>query len=265
MKKLLTIIAISFVCATPLAAQAMTRAEILAEISRLVAVVDTIKAQLRALGVDVDGITTNPTTPTYVQPTKCLSWSREMTVDSQGNDVLQLQRFLVNQQKLDVEPNGFFGTKTYSALLNWQRAVGLVGTGIVDKASADMINSYCASGKMAPVTSSGVTTNPRIGIPVTSVDKYSFTIEPKSGQAPHQVSAFFAVSGTTCTSYALDWGDGTGNVSREGGSTNCDTDSINRQLTHIYQSRGTYTVTFRTIRGYLSSAPIVAQETISVY
>jgi peptidoglycan hydrolase-like protein with peptidoglycan-binding domain len=265
MKRTLATLAIACACIAPLTTSALTRDEILAEIARLTKVVDAIKAQLRAIGVDVDSVDPGvPNTPLPTVTSGCLNWFRTMSLGMQGSDVTQLQTFLVKQGVLDAEPTGYYGSLTRGAVYKWQLAATLDGTGNVDRNTADTMNAYCSSGRTPTTGTTGTTgtTNPRL--PVAPVDRFSFTIEPKSGTAPHQVSAFFVISGTTCTAYALDWGDGTTGVSREGSTSNCDPDSINRQLTHVYQSRGTYTVTFKTIRGMLSSAPIVSQGTVVV-
>ncbi|MFM2415090.1 MAG: putative peptidoglycan binding domain [Candidatus Parcubacteria bacterium] len=268
MKKIVASCALALVFIAPLSAAALTREEILAEIARLTKVVDVIKAQLRAIGVDVDNL--DGGTPSGGTAAKCISWRRVLSSGMQGNDVLEVQNFLVRQGVLDSEPTGFYGTLTRGAVYRWQVAAGLEGTATVGPATADTMNAYCATGRKVslggtqPVNNptTTTTTNPRL--PVAPVDRFSFSVEPRSGAAPHQVSAFFAISGTTCTAYALDWGDGTTGVSREGNNATCDPDSINRQLTHVYAARGTYTVTFKTIRGFLSSAPVVSQATITV-
>ncbi len=265
MKRTLATLSIICACIAPLSASALTREEILEEIARLTKVVDAIKAQLRAIGIDVDNVDPGvPNTPST--GTSCISWSRALSIGAQGSDVRQVQTFLIRQGVLDSEPTGYFGTLTRGAVYKWQLAAGIDGTGTVNRDTADTMNVYCNSGRvpsgLTGGTTTGTTTTTRL--PVAPVDKFSFTVEPKSGVAPHQVSAFFVISGTTCTAYSLDWGDGTMGVTREGGGSSCDPDSINRQLTHVYQARGTYTVTFRTIRGSLMTAPIVSQATITV-
>jgi peptidoglycan hydrolase-like protein with peptidoglycan-binding domain len=271
MKRFIVSILLAATIIAPISAAALTREEILAEIARLTKFVDGIKAQLRAMGIDVDNLDNGGTVN---QPggtnSKCINWRRTLSSGMQGDDVMDLQGFLVRQGVLDSEPTGFYGELTRGAVYRWQIAAGLDGTATVGPTTADTMNAYCATNRK--VTLSGTsrptnpttttTTNPRL--PVAPVDRFSFSVEPRSGAAPHQVSAFFAISGTTCTAYALDWGDGTTGVTREGGNSSCDPDSINRQLTHVYSAKGTYTVTFRTIRGSLSSAPIVSQATITV-
>lgn len=268
MKRIFVSALIALTLVGPLSASALTREELLEEIARLTKVVDVIKAQLRAIGIDVDSVDLGIPNTTPTTGSKCISWSRTMSLGMQGSDVQQLQVFLVRQGVLDSEPTGYYGSLTRGAVYKWQLAADLEATGTVTRDTGDTMNVYCSSGRMPTTTNTNTTTttttttNPRLQ--VAPVDRFSFTVEPRSGAAPHQVSAFFVISGTTCTAYSLDWGDGTTGISREGGNTSCDSDSINRQLTHVYQARGTYNVTFRTIRGALSSAPIVSQTTITV-
>jgi peptidoglycan hydrolase-like protein with peptidoglycan-binding domain len=270
MKKIVVTLSIGLLLVTPFFASALTREEILDEIGRLIKIVDAIKGQLRKLGVDIDnpdvGVPNNPL-PTVTQG--CINWYRTMTLGTTGTDVTQLQTFLGRQGMLDAAPTGYFGTATRGAVYRWQIAASMNGTATVDRDTADTMNAYCSTGKSpSPSTSTGTGTNVGTGtntrLPVAPIDRYSFTVEPRSGAAPHQVSAFFVISGTTCTAYSLDWGDNTAPVTREGSYTNCDPDSINRQLSHTYLSKGSYNVTFRTIRGSLSNAPVVSQTTVTV-
>lgn len=265
-KKIITFI-IALAIVVPAVSSALTRDEILAEIARLIKIVDTLKAQMRAIGIDPDAPAI-----TGVQPqTLCLPISRALTNGFSGSDVYALQGFLIEQGVLSDEySTGFYGAITKEAVARWQLLSRIPATGVVDKQTVDAMKAACVSGvsviqaRTNPISTTTVPRTTTTGGSVVPVDNFSFTIEPTTGKAPHAVSAFFAVAGTTCTSYSLDWGDGTAPVTREGGVTGCDSDQINRQLTHVYQARGSYVVVFKTIRGYLAQAPAVTQKTITV-
>lgn len=263
MYKSLSALIITVLVVVPAVTSAMTRDEILSEIARLIKIVDAIKVQLRAIGIDPDGTNTGTT-----GSGECLPVNRSLQVGASGQDVSALQGFLIEQGVLSDEyGTGYYGGITKDAVSRWQLLSHLSVTGSIDKRTADVMKAACASGTsvtQAKTTSTGTTTRTPVKTGVAPVDNFSFTVEPAAGPAPHAVSAFFAVNGTTCTSYSLDWGDGSPIVSREGGNSGCESDQINRQLTHIYQSRGSYTVSFRTIRGYVSQAPVVSQKTITV-
>jgi PKD repeat protein len=234
---------------------ALTRDEILTEIGRLMAVADALRAQMRSLGIDPSTVTVNTTTtpvgtPRYTPNTSsCGSVTRTLSVGSTGSDVSAIQSILSKKGFLNSLPTGYYGTLTAQAVSQFQISQGLTPSGITDSRTAERIMYLCTGGTVAGVA---------------PVDRASLTVNPTFGSAPLQVSAVFAINGTTCTSYALDWGDGSSPVSREGGFSGCVTDNINRQMSHTYQSRGTYTITLRTIRGALSSAPVVQQTTVTV-
>ena len=55
MYKSLSALIITVLVVVPAVTSAMTRDEILSEIARLIKIVDAIKVQLRAIGIDTDG------------------------------------------------------------------------------------------------------------------------------------------------------------------------------------------------------------------
>lgn len=244
---------ISLLILAPSVSFAMTRDEILTEIGRLIAVADALRVQLRALGVDpssvtVDTVTTVNGTPRYAS-TQCPSVTRTLSVGSSGSDVSFIQTTLAKKGYLSSQPTGYYGTLTAQAVAQFQISQGLNPSGIVDAKTASVFTTACNGGY-----STGV----------APVDRASLSVNPTFGTAPLTVTAAFAINGTTCTSYALDWGDSSSPVTRDGGYSGCVTDNINRQMSHIYQTRGSYVVTLRTIRGSLSSAPVVQQVQVSV-
>jgi peptidoglycan hydrolase-like protein with peptidoglycan-binding domain len=249
--KIVAVLAV-LIMSTASTAHALTSTEILAEISRLTAVADTIRAQLRALGADPDAAT---------QTTGCFTFSRPLAIGSSGSDVSGLQSFLLRSGLVSADSvTGYFGAITQNAVIRYQSSRGLNATGVVDISLAQTMNASCTLGTTTTSTTTTNTTTQQTV--VGGVDTVSFSVNPKVGTAPLLVTALFAINGTTCTAYSIDWGDGTQGVSREGGVTNCLTDNINRQLAHTYTNRGTYTITFRSIRGFLQNAP--AQYSIQV-
>jgi peptidoglycan hydrolase-like protein with peptidoglycan-binding domain len=56
---------------------------------------------------------------------------RDLGLGARGDDVWQLQEFLVQAGHLAAAPNGMFGAATAGAVRNWQREIGLERTGVV--------------------------------------------------------------------------------------------------------------------------------------
>ncbi len=60
--------------------------------------------------------------------------TRTLQRTSRGDDVTQLQSFLVEAGLLEIEPDGIFGRSTEQAVKGWQRHLGIRETGMVDPA-----------------------------------------------------------------------------------------------------------------------------------
>lgn len=244
---------------------AMTREEILAEITRLTAVAEVLAGQIRALGVTPTSATSSGTsgtagtgTPRFDMTSIC---SRITTTLRQGETsaaVVGLQDALASVGVFTGSSTGYFGPATAAAVRQFQSVNGISPTGTVGPETATALYQSCTGGSTYTPTA-GVS-----GSGIAPVDRSSLSVTPLSGRAPQSVTALFAINGTTCSSYTLDWGDGTAPVSRVGATTGCVTDNINRQLAHVYTRPGTYYVTLRTIRGNINAAPVVAQSVVTI-
>lgn len=259
--------ALVIVCSGVSGVSAMTRDEILAEIARLTAVAEVLASQIRALGVNptmsgASGTQTYGTTsggagtPRFDPSSVCTRVTGTLSQGQTSAAVVSLQDALASVGVFTGSSTGYFGPITAAAVRQFQSVNGLPTTGVVGSDTAQALYQACTGGA---TYAGGVS-----GSAVAPVDRSSLSVTPLAGRAPLSVTALFAINGTTCSSYSLDWGDGSTPVTRIGTTTGCVTDNINRQLAHEYTRGGTYYITLRTIRGSLSAAPVVAQSVITI-
>jgi Putative peptidoglycan binding domain len=270
MKKILATAAL-FLFIISGSAQAMTREEILSEITRLTAVAEVIAGQIRALGASPasgsgagSGTTTGSVgaggTARFDSSSVCTRITTTLRQGQTSSAVVSLQDALASVGVFTGSSTGYFGPVTAAAVRQFQNVNGIVATGSVGPETAQALYQACTGGSTYSAAGNGSGS----GAGVAPVDRSSLSVTPQSGRAPLSVTALFAINGTTCSSYTLDWGDNTPPVSRTGATSGCITDNINRQLAHMYLAPGTYSITLRTIRGNINSAPVVAQSAVTV-
>ena len=93
----------------------------------------------------------------------------------------------------------------------------------------------------------------------------SFSVDAGASGNPKQLQVNFQVQGSSCTSYVLDWGDGTTPVSAEGTNYNvCTQDVANKQFQHTYQNAGFYTITLKLGHAPISQLSTVATANVSI-
>src|SRR3989344_4796277 len=105
------------VCTLPFLASALTVEELGAQIHSLLGQIAVLQAQLGATA-------SNPQASSYANPAQnsaCPQLTRVLSRGASGNDVLQLQRFLISQELLDESSAvGYFGPLTEAAVQRWQ-------------------------------------------------------------------------------------------------------------------------------------------------
>jgi hypothetical protein len=62
----------------------------------------------------------------FVTTVHAVSFERDLTIGSKGTDVKNLQQILFQKGRLRIEPTGYFGGATQTALAEWQKEAGLV-------------------------------------------------------------------------------------------------------------------------------------------
>ncbi len=231
----------------------MTADELRSEIARLTNVADAIRAQLRQLG-DIP----NPSS-------FCMQSNLQMKRGHSGSSVSRLQQFLVQSGVYPADlVTGYFGPATEAGVQRWQATNGVVsygtpnstGFGRVGPSTLRAMHRGCPGGSY--IGPSGTLTNSSTQPSASNVDniiveKYSLSLNPTRGTAPLRVTADFTINGSTCTSYLLDWGDGSSPVSYNSSkSTDCKPKTIKVSKAHLYRSVGTSSVIFKTGKAPIS-------------
>lgn len=77
----------------------------------------------------------------------------DLTLDSETNEVLNLQNFLMKKGLFKATPNGYFGPNTRRAVMAYQDSVGLPDTGNVFTLTRQVVNEENCTGIVPVVTS----------------------------------------------------------------------------------------------------------------
>ncbi len=167
-------------------------------------------------------------------------------------EIAQMQCFLAREGTLNPAlVNGAFGPSTERALLQYQARVGIAQTGAVAEQTRASI-AKCGKGTVQTGAQS-------------KSQRYSFFIKPASGDAPLEIALSFALNGTTCSSYSVDWGDGTAPLAYDAGRpSTCAQQPITLFEKHIYRNPGIYTITLKHGQDTLGRIPVVNQAQITV-
>ncbi len=97
-----------------------------------------LQAQLAALQQQIAILQTQLPQPPAAAAASCPNLSRNLSFGSRGNDVTQLQQFLISQNLLaansatgfdGLTPSGYFGRLTQSAVQSFQRRNNIVSSG----------------------------------------------------------------------------------------------------------------------------------------
>lgn len=177
-KKTLIILALCVTMAQPV--QAVTQAELLAQIDALLKIVLSLQEQVRTLtGANAPTHSTNSTsttapagTSTFLRPTDydiCITPpTRSLALGDEGTDVLALQEFLRDNAQYTGELGGYLGQLTQSAIKRFQTMRGIVssgaadvtGYGVVGPRTRAAIATFCAS-SLAPTQITTTQTTPQ--------------------------------------------------------------------------------------------------------
>lgn len=166
----------------------------------------------------------------------CPNISRNLSLGSRGEDVSQLQLFLKKAGFYNYpEITGYYGRVTAEAVKKFQKARGIVsygsasttGFGAVGPKTRSEILNYCRNMKL--------------------VD--DFYVTPKRGDLPLETVLSFSYTGANCTSFSIDWGDGTQPIVSTQKTELCDNYKVKKIARHFYKNKGKYTITLRVSRG----------------
>ena len=269
---LVTVFLIGALVGAPLLVRAQTADQLRAQIAQILAQIYALRAQLQtdAAQPTLPRTTTpvipqsnsaslSPTTPpanglATFQYSRCpnlqFNLERGDRDAAVAEEVTMLQRFLRQDPRLYPEGlvTGYFGPATERAVQRFQMRHGIVDRG--DYRSTGY-------GRVGPRTRHAIKNS------CGAAGSYSFAVSPIAGAVPLQVSATFSFRGSSCTSYLLDWGDGSAPLAQQAPqSANCSNDTVRKQVTHTYTTAGAYVVTLRVGNGSVYTLPIVGRANV---
>lgn len=281
----LLLIIIAFVLSTTSvsAATGMNADELRTEIARLSRVAESIRTQLLKYGSDPSTVLPGTiTTPGAYAGTACLQTNRQMKRGNSGGSVSTLQQFLAQQGVYSASlVTGYFGPATESGVQKWQASHGVVaygtpattGYGNVGPATLRAMHAGCSGGAYTGSSGSltgGTTSSSTGGTGITtpkrvSVEKYTLSLNPTRGLAPMRVTVDFSITGSTCTSYLLDWGDNSLPISYNSNKTeDCVPLPIKITRTHIYNNAGIHIVRFKNGKAPITKIKQVSELKVEV-
>lgn len=271
---LATLLLVVALLSTPFVVRAQTADQLRAQIAQLLAQIYALRAQLQPgttvpntpttvvpVTPQTNGLPITPTAPSSTglatfQYSRCpnLQYNLERgdTDANVAEEVTMLQRFLRQDPRLYPEGlvTGYYGPATERALQRFQDRHGIVNSG-----------DYQSTG----YGRAGPRTRHAIKNSCGAAGTHSFAVSPVAGAVPLQVSATFEFRGSSCTSYQLDWGDGSVPVTQQAPtSSNCSNDTVRKQNTHTYTTAGAYVVTLRVGKGSVYTLPIVGRANVIV-
>lgn len=173
--------------------------------------------------------------------------------DTEGvvGSVSTLQCFLRGQGMFTGPVNGSFGYTTQNALIAWQKSRGLLRNGKVLDETREAI-ARCAEQVAQAVSQE-------------HSEEFSLHVSPASGPAPLTIKASFALNGTSCTSYEVNWGDGTPSESYDAGRpATCVPQPITFSVSHTYVSPNSYTISVKHGQDALSRLNVKNQAQVTV-
>ncbi len=246
----------------PFLVQAVTAEELRVQIQALLAQIASLQSQAQSQPAPVytpiptySGTTPTTTGGTF-QYSRCpdLQYNLERGDTDVGTavEVTMLQRFLAQDSTLYPEGQitGVFGPATERAVERFQNRHGIVSYG-----------DYQATGygRVGPRTRWAIKNS-------CGEQAQPFEVYPTTGTAPLKVTVAFSGYGSNCTSYAIDWGDGTPGASLQAVSpvSACLTDSFERTVTHTYANAGTFSLSLKIGKGALSTIPVVGTTPITM-
>jgi len=239
----ITFIIVAF--AAPTISRAATNAELLQQIASLLAQVQALQNQLQTVEGSgtagpihsTVGITTN--TQTTFSNGSCISIAQNLKRGDSGVEVSKLQTFLAQDKSVypEGEVSGYYGALTEAAVQRWQASHGVVSSGTAATTGYGAVGPKTRAAMQGACSGSG-TSSAALGVVSNGTLARPLVATPEVGALPLQVTVTFSLNGSSCTSYALDWGDGTAPLSFDAGnSVVCSNDIAHKRATHTYTTQ----------------------------
>lgn len=221
-------------------------------IASLKAQIEALLAQLELLqgtaqvGVQTGTLTGVQTGLQAWESATCPVLTRNLARGSVGDDVKQLQQYLIAQGFLAAgNDTGYFGALTEAAVKQWQSAHGIEPLGIVGPKTRAAITASCSG------TPGGVT----------------FSATPTSGNAPLAVAFKYSTGGSG--GHTIDFGDGRVASFSQCAQTASYPSTTHCSIDYTYKAAGTYnakliyqgtvvSTAVISVRGGVSSSPCIS-------
>ena len=244
MRRLLTAAVITL-CLVPGFTSALTIQDLTDKIAALLAQVAELQQQVVQATAQEQSQTAPSVSDASPTSSTCPTIVRPLSQGSRGDDVLQLQQFLVSHEALSPDgKTGFFGPLTEAAVQKWQSAHGVVSSGSAESTGWGMVGSRT---RMAILGICGGDITP----PQSTNDKVNVSIQGLAATISSTVNGRASCAAQT---YTLDYGDGASTAISVPVNT-CH--PITQDVSHTYAREGSYTVV-------LSSASVTVRVPITV-
>lgn len=169
-------------------------------------------------------------------PTSCHTWSGHLGVGSRGNDVVELQDFLISkgfdipQISKEGVAKGYFGQSTASALTKFQSSQGIDSTGGLGPITRSRLNSLSCN----QINTSSVISNTDTSGSLVITNIFGPTTIQQGQPASWTIVSNANSISTGRIMYSVDWGSGEDSIVQ--------TSNI---VTHSYPNAGSYAIKFQ--------------------
>jgi len=261
------IFALVLFVSVPFVARAQTAEDLRAQIASLLERIYALQQQIQQptqIGT-TGSISTAPVQTGTFQYSGCpdlqYNLERGMRDANVAAEVSMVQRFLAQDPTLypEGEVTGYFGPATERAIQRFQVKHGIVVAGDYESTGYGRVGPrtrWAIKNSCGTATGTGAT---------GTVQTYGFTVSPTFGSPALTTTAAFEYTGSTCTSYVLDWGDGSvPATSQVQALSNCSNDLVKKEMTHVYSTAGNYAVTLKVGKGTAENLPVVGRLSVAV-
>ena len=270
---------VAVLVAAPIAAHAQSADQLRAQIADLLNRINALRAQVQIPSTPATTLTPTQTAPVNVVPiapsqnglatfqySRCPSLQFNLERgDRDSNvavEVTMLQRFLSQDPTLypQGEITGFFGPATEAAVQRFQARHGIVARGDFQSTGYGRVGPRT---RHAIANSCGVLpANPSQPTNTGNANRADLVVSSIQGPAPHTLQATLrSQSAPSCTSYEIDWGDGTAPAGQQVSAINCASSAtFAQQFSHTYTTPGTYVLRARAGVGAIAQLPLLEQR-----
>ena len=258
---IIPVLLIAAAIVAPGISNAVTHDELKSQIENLLKQVQVLQQQLQAVenSSSTNGIAPNPyIVSTPITTDSCIRIAYNLNKGDENDEVRTLQTFLAQDPSVypDAIVSGYFGLLTQKAVQAWQAKYGIVSGGTPETTGYGSVGPKTRNA-IANLCTGGIAT-------VDTTLARNLVVTPEVGPLPVQVTATFSLNGSSCSSYYLDWGDGTQPLFFDAGNAPCINDIAHKRATHTYVRPGLYQVVLRAGQGPLSKVAVVGQTSVSV-